>query len=81
MFHSLYSASMNFSSQVLIGRTESPSVENNASRFAILLPSHRYRHTLQRNGIGLPKMGVGRASLNPSTNVVLLLVVREPKLK
>uniref|UniRef100_A0A0R3RSV7 ANK_REP_REGION domain-containing protein n=1 Tax=Elaeophora elaphi TaxID=1147741 RepID=A0A0R3RSV7_9BILA len=38
-------------------------VENGASRFAVVLPSHRYRHTMQRNGIPLPRMGVGRTSL------------------
>ncbi|CAG9540170.1 unnamed protein product [Cercopithifilaria johnstoni] len=43
---------------------------NSISRFAIVVPSHRYRHTtLQRNGIPLPRMGVGRTSLNSDSAI------------
>ncbi|VDK72993.1 unnamed protein product [Litomosoides sigmodontis] len=38
--------------------------ENSISQFAVVLPSRKYRHTLQRNGVPLPRMGVGRTSLN-----------------
>lgn len=77
----LYSALVYFSSQASPGQAEGFSIENSISRFAIVLPSHRYRHTLQRNGIPLPRMGVGRASLNPGKKAVLLLATGKPKLK
>ncbi|KAL3981904.1 Ankyrin repeats (3 copies) family protein [Acanthocheilonema viteae] len=50
-------------------QAEGFSVDNKVSRFAIVLPSHRYRHTLQRNGIPLPRMGVGRTSLNSDSAI------------
>ncbi|EFO26621.2 AIDA-1b [Loa loa] len=56
-------------SQPSPGQAEGFSVENNVSRFAIILPSHRYRHTLQRNGVLLPRMGLGQTSLNPDSAV------------
>uniref|UniRef100_A0A8R1TVC8 Ankyrin repeat and sterile alpha motif domain-containing protein 1B n=1 Tax=Onchocerca volvulus TaxID=6282 RepID=A0A8R1TVC8_ONCVO len=63
------SESGHFNSQLSSGQTEGFSVENSVSRFAVVLPSHRYRHIVQKNGIPLPRMGVGRTSLNSDSAV------------
>uniref|UniRef100_A0A915Q3B6 SAM domain-containing protein n=1 Tax=Setaria digitata TaxID=48799 RepID=A0A915Q3B6_9BILA len=46
------------------GHAEVSGVDNSVSRFAVVLPSHRYRYTPQRNGIPLPRMGIGLTSLS-----------------
>ncbi|VDP11789.1 unnamed protein product [Onchocerca flexuosa] len=51
-------------SQPSSGQPEGFGAENSVSRFVVVLPSHRYRHTVQKNGIPLPRMGVGRTSLH-----------------
>ncbi|MCP9266162.1 Ankyrin repeat and sterile alpha motif domain-containing protein 1B [Dirofilaria immitis] len=42
-------------------------VGNSVSQFPVVPTNNRYRHTLQRNGIPLPRMGVGRKSVNPDS--------------
>lgn len=65
-----------FSLQQSSDQTEGFNVENSISRFAIVLPSHKYRHTLQRNGIPLPRMGVGRTALNSGKKAISFLVIK-----
>ncbi|EJW86091.1 hypothetical protein WUBG_02998 [Wuchereria bancrofti] len=57
-------------SQPSSGQVEDFGVENRVPRFTVVLPSYRYRHTLQKNSILLPRMGVGRTSLNSDSVVV-----------
>ncbi|KAK6110140.1 Ankyrin repeats (3 copies) family protein [Brugia pahangi] len=59
-------------SQPSPSQVEDFGVENRVPRFTVIVPNHRYQHTLQKNqknGILLPRMGV-RTSLN-SDSVVM----------
>lgn len=77
----VFSALIYFSSQQSPDQAKDFNPENSVSRFAIVLPRHRYRHTLQRNGIPLPRMGVGRTSVNSGTKAISLTQLENHNLK